>query len=209
MDLLQLQVLNPNNPVEDPCELFLTAVCLSHYIQSKNGFFFSLLPCSFPPNRMFLTAKKYLLVILAPLGACGDQFSLLFMMVLELGHRSLTFSKRSIHLSVHPATYLLMFSYCFWVSGACWRYRLVFIKPLSLSVCAIICPGPKAGPKSAGEENDGSLLRICTWDRGKHIVWVVMVGYREEQGQAESKLHITLPSEGHPIPPNLSPSSPQ
>lgn len=64
-------------------------------------------PTAIPP-RMFIAQKIISLVISAPLWAAIN-----FSSVHDgpaCGHRSLTFSKRSINLSVHPATYPLMFS---------------------------------------------------------------------------------------------------
>lgn len=60
------------------------------------------------PPRMFIAQKIISLVILAPLWAAINFSSLHDGPA--CGHRSLTFSKRSINLSVHPATYPLMFS---------------------------------------------------------------------------------------------------
>lgn len=60
------------------------------------------------PPRMFIAQKIISLVISAPLWAAINFSSLHDGPA--CGHRSLTFSKRSINLSVHPATYPLMFS---------------------------------------------------------------------------------------------------
>ena len=60
------------------------------------------------PPRMFIAQKIISLVISVPLWAAINFCSLHDGPA--CGHRSLTFSKRSINLSVHPATYPLMFS---------------------------------------------------------------------------------------------------
>lgn len=60
------------------------------------------------PPRMFIAQKIISVVISAPLWAAINFSSLHDGPA--CGHRSLTFSKRSINLSVHPATYPLMFS---------------------------------------------------------------------------------------------------
>lgn len=89
-------------------QLHLTAACLSHFVPCEKGLHFLLVPQPPVPLRMFIAQKIISLVISAPLWAAIN-FSSLHDGP-SCGHRSLTFSKRSINLSVHPATYPLMFS---------------------------------------------------------------------------------------------------
>lgn len=87
------------------------------------------------PPRMFIAQKIISPVISAPLWAAINFSSLHDGPA--CGHRSLTFSKRSINLSVHPATYPLMFSsspvvFFFLLSG-CWLLG----GKVALSLCAL------------------------------------------------------------------------
>lgn len=87
------------------------------------------------PPTMFIAQKIISLVISAPLWAAINFSSLHDGPA--CGHRSLTFSKRSINLSVHPATYPLMFSSSpvvfFSLLSGCWLLG----GKLSLSLCAL------------------------------------------------------------------------
>lgn len=123
-------------------------------------------PSPSAPPRMFIAQKIISQVISAPLWTAINFSSLHDGPA--CGHRSLTFSKRSINLSVHPATYPLMFSSCTVVF-------FFFLLPLSLAANCLVVSGFKlmcssapggclfvqlfrrlrARPESASEENDG------------------------------------------------------
>ena len=103
----------PEDPLNELShqQLHLTAACLSHFVPFEKGLHFpsALSPSpSIIPPRMFIAQKIISLVISPPLWAAINFSSLHDGPA--CGHRSLTFSKRSINLSVHPATYPLMFS---------------------------------------------------------------------------------------------------
>lgn len=93
-------------------QLHLTAACMSHFVSFKKALCSPSDIFSSPsaPPRMFIAQKIISQVISAPLWAAINFSSLHDGPA--CGHRSLTFSKRSINLSVHPATYPLMFSSC-------------------------------------------------------------------------------------------------
>lgn len=103
-------------------QLLLTAACLIHFVPFEKAVHFPSAPHTPPPAppRMFIAQKIISLVISVPLWAAINFSSLHDGPA--CGHRSLTFSKRSINLSVHPATYPLMFS----------SSTVVFFPPTSL-----------------------------------------------------------------------------
>lgn len=84
----------------------LDSTFLEPFVPRRERFALSLPPIM--PPRMFIAQKIISLVISAPLWAAINFSSLHDGPA--CGHGSLTFSKRSINLSVHPATYPLMFS---------------------------------------------------------------------------------------------------
>lgn len=101
-------------------KLHLTAAfCLSHFLPFGGGggeklctFHLHLLECSLARKLFLQSFRRH----------CERQsISLLLVMAPRCGHRSLTFSKRSINLSVHLATYPLMCSSspcCFSLAGS-------------------------------------------------------------------------------------------
>lgn len=198
-------------------QLCLTAACLSHFAPCERGLHFLSAPLPPIPPRMFIAQKIISLVISAPLWAAINFSSLHDGPA--CGHRSLTFSKRSINLSVHPATYPLMFSsspvvFFFLLSG-CWLLG----GKVALSLCALqdlvgVCLCNYTSAQELDQNQPVEKMMVIWTEENMHLrqregkpilSMVTTVNSRRGWGRAKAKWHITLPARGQPISPNLLP----